>query len=396
MLMITPLFCSRMIGITCLAARMQLLRLIATQRSNASSVILSSSASPPASDTPTLLCRMSMRPQRACVSAAIALRSAFLVTSALKATAVPWLAPIMSTVSCADLRSRSTQTTLAPSRAKVRAVARPLPTPSPGLCPAPTTMATLSCRRMFFLPFPSSRPERAARSGGTHLEVGTKRGPSASLRATALRQRILLQHFLVLRLVVDLDGRQHPHHGAVEGDGEDQVGHVLVAEVLLDLGEGLVGHADVAHHLARALEHQLGEGIELAGLAFGLEEQALDVLVGDAEFLADLHVVREFVLRLLHPAHLQDGELPQARIERALVADVAADPVESLGHAGRIDQQPRQVDRPLQQVALLGRQLVGIDIGQAGHSSSSYWAWLSRSGPCNVTPPSTTSTWPVM
>src|SRR5882757_7979825 len=62
MLMIAPLFCWRMIGITCLAARMQLFRLIATQRSNASSVISSSSASPPDRLTPTLLCSTSMRP----------------------------------------------------------------------------------------------------------------------------------------------------------------------------------------------------------------------------------------------------------------------------------------------------------------------------------------------
>src|SRR6476646_6398637 len=294
MLMITPLFCSRMIGMTCLAARMQLLRLIATQRSNASSVILSSSASPPASDTPTLLCRMSMRPQRACVSATIASRSALLVTSALKATAVPWLAPIRSTVSCADLRSRSTQTTLAPSRANVRAVARPLPTPSPGLWPAPTTMATLSCRRM----------------------------------SVHSRDRILLEYLFVLRLVVDLHGRQHAHHRAVEGDGQHEVGHVLVAEMLLDLGKGLVGHADVAHHLAGALQNRPGERIELGGLAFGFEEQALNVLVGDAELLADLHMMGELVFRLLHPADLEDRKLPQARVELALESDIATDAVE--------------------------------------------------------------------
>ena len=63
--MMAPLSAARMIGITCFAAKMQLLRLIATQWSIASSVISSSSASPPARLTPTLLCRMSMRPQRA-------------------------------------------------------------------------------------------------------------------------------------------------------------------------------------------------------------------------------------------------------------------------------------------------------------------------------------------
>ena len=69
---ITPAYCClRMIGITCFAARMQLFRLIATQRSNASSDISSNSASPPASETPaTLLCRISMRPQRPGIASA--------------------------------------------------------------------------------------------------------------------------------------------------------------------------------------------------------------------------------------------------------------------------------------------------------------------------------------
>src|ERR1044071_2458999 len=206
MLMIAPLFCWRMIGITSLQARMQLLRLIATQRSNASSVILSSSASPPDSDTPTLLCRMSTRPQRPIASATIFLMSAALVTSAWNAAAVPCLAAIRSAVSCADSSRLSTHSTLAPSRPKVSAVARPLPTPSPGLWPAPTTMATLSLRRM---------------SGHSW-------------------NRILLEHLFVVGLVVDLHGGEHADHGAVEGDGQHQVGHVLVAEMLLDLGEGRV------------------------------------------------------------------------------------------------------------------------------------------------------------
>ena len=45
-----------------------------------------------------------MRPQRVCASATMALISAFLVTSALKAAAVPPSAPIKSAVSCAEAR----------------------------------------------------------------------------------------------------------------------------------------------------------------------------------------------------------------------------------------------------------------------------------------------------
>src|ERR1700719_4562601 len=47
-----------------------------------------------------------------------------------------------STVSRMDSASRSTAKTLAPSRAKITAVARPLPQPGP-MQPAPTTIATL-------------------------------------------------------------------------------------------------------------------------------------------------------------------------------------------------------------------------------------------------------------
>ena len=49
--------------------------------------------------------------------------------------------------SCAEARSRSTARTFAPSCTKRITVARPLPMPSPGLCPAPITMAILSFRR---------------------------------------------------------------------------------------------------------------------------------------------------------------------------------------------------------------------------------------------------------
>src|SRR5229473_4903636 len=333
MLTMAPLFCWRMIGITCLQARMVLLRLIATQRSNASSVMSRSSASPPEIETPTLLCRMSILPQRECASATIALSSASLVTSALKATAVPWLPLIMATVSSALARLWSTHRTLAPSRAKVRAVARPLPMPSPGLWPAPTTMATRSFRRM------------SVHSG----------------------DRVLFQYLFVSRFVVDLHGSEHADNRAIEGAGEHEIGHVLVRELPLDLGEGRIRHRKLAHHFARAFQDRLGQRLELRRLAVGLGNHASDILAGDAELLADLHVMGEFVFRLLQPAHLKDGEFAQARVELALEADVAADSIEGARHVGRVDQELVQVGVALEHVAIFRRDLVGLKIGQAGH-----------------------------
>src|SRR5206468_5576892 len=126
-------------------------------------------------------------------SLTMALLSASLVTSALNATAVPWACLIRATVSSALARLWSTHSTFAPSRAKVSAVARPLPMPSPGLWPAPTTMATRSFRRISF-----------------HS-----------------RDRVLLQYLFVIGLVVHLHRGQNADDGAIEGDGEHEVGHVL-------------------------------------------------------------------------------------------------------------------------------------------------------------------------
>src|SRR5882757_2803479 len=138
----------------------------------------------------------------------------------------------MSTVSWADSILRSTHSTFAPSRAKVRAVARPLPMPSPGLWPAPTTMATRSFRRM----------------------------------SVHSRNRVLLQYLFVIRLVVHLHGGEHADHGAVEGNGEHQIGHVLVGEFLLDFGKRRVGHCELTHHLAGASQDRFGQRLELRGL----------------------------------------------------------------------------------------------------------------------------------
>src|SRR5215470_860218 len=89
-----------------------------------------------------------MRPQRCRVASTIAASVASLVTSASKATHSPPDCRAMATVSSAEDSLLSTASTLAPSCAKRRTVARPLPMPSPGDWPAPTTIAILSLRRM--------------------------------------------------------------------------------------------------------------------------------------------------------------------------------------------------------------------------------------------------------
>src|SRR3954451_16995048 len=129
--------------------------------------------------------------------------SPFRGTSPFNANVVPCPAAIASAGSCADAKLSSPHNTLAPSRAKVSAVARPLPMPSPGLWPAPTTMATRSFRRISF-----------------HS-----------------RDRVLFQYLFVIGFIVHFHRRQHADHGAVEGDGEHEVDHVLVGKFFLDLGE---------------------------------------------------------------------------------------------------------------------------------------------------------------
>src|SRR5689334_259585 len=116
-------------------------------RSKASSLSSSSGLSPPPMLTPTLLCRISMRPQRARAASIAAASVSSLVTSAAKGTHSPPCVAIAA-VSSAEAISRSTARILAPSCAKRSVVARPFPIPSPGLCPAPTITATLPSRRL--------------------------------------------------------------------------------------------------------------------------------------------------------------------------------------------------------------------------------------------------------
>jgi hypothetical protein len=132
--------------------------------------------------------------------------------------------------------------------------------------------------------------------------------------------------------------------------------------------EGLFPHRQFSHHFAGAFQDRFHERLELRRLAFGFRHQACDVVVGDAEFLADLHMMGEFVFRLLQPADLEDRKLPQPRIELALEADESADAVEGPRHVRRVDQELVQIGVALEHVAIFGRDLVGLEIGQAGHT----------------------------
>ena len=147
MLTIAPECCLRMIGSTCLQAMIVPRRLIADTRSNTASVSSSSGLSPPAMLTPTLLCRMSMRPQRSTAAhRGGERRLARDVGLEGDAFATPLAAS--TAVSSAETRSRSTARIFAPSCAKRSTVARALPIPAPGLCPAPTTTAIFPARRI--------------------------------------------------------------------------------------------------------------------------------------------------------------------------------------------------------------------------------------------------------
>src|SRR5258708_22316791 len=100
-----------------------------------------------------------MRPHGRRVASAIAASVVSLATSASNAMQSPAAAPdcrAIATVSSAEARTLSTASTLAPSSTKRSTVARPLPMPSPGDWPAPTTMATLSLRRMENLDHPAN------------------------------------------------------------------------------------------------------------------------------------------------------------------------------------------------------------------------------------------------
>src|SRR5260221_1179191 len=272
MLMITPERCCRMIGSTCLHAITVPRRLMAQTRSKASSVISRGEASPPAMLTPTLLCRMSTRPQRFCAAAMASASVCSLVTSASNATQSPPSPATSWAVSVADARLRSTARILAPSRAKRSAVARPLPMPSPGLWPAPTTMAILSARRMADINplLAAIRRDRRAplyrdRVGASFTDLLSSYDAfHAQIVDRVLRQPRFLQDLVgvgaqhrggtpdAARILGELDGKAEHLDGTVAGmiDGQHHLllEHLRIAEHLGEIHHQPAGHAGGVQH----------------------------------------------------------------------------------------------------------------------------------------------------
>src|SRR5688572_25375924 len=136
-LTMAPLFCRSITGSTCLQARNRPFRLCSSCASQDSSLI---STGPPGADPPTLLTRMSTRPNF-CSHAATMPCTAPESVMSQTCVAMPGA---LDTVSRRNCSLRSTANTFAPSSAKRTAVARPLPQPGPTE-PAPATMATRFC-----------------------------------------------------------------------------------------------------------------------------------------------------------------------------------------------------------------------------------------------------------
>src|SRR5215813_2191534 len=177
---------------------------------------------------------MSTASQRSRAAATIARQSAARVTSAANTLASPPSVAICFAVSSAFSALRSTHSTRAPSRAKSRAAALPLPRPGPRE-PAPVTMATLPSRR----PATSSALEGAVDADVD--DVGAARGEPAVDGGPHVRGLLheLTRHALGLGEADVVEARVDEVHGhvlvvlggeALEGEGallEDAIGGVV-------------------------------------------------------------------------------------------------------------------------------------------------------------------------
>src|SRR5437763_11676667 len=201
------------------------------------------------------------------------------------------------TVSSAAAALRSTQNTCAPSRAKVTAVALPLPQPGP-IEPAPTTIATLPLSRSIeILPFVSivlrSYPEplSSTRASPWRGQSRTRRRSPAPGAGTAEFRRTNVVHGLLLRPVQVTRRRLLERHVQAFGDvGAETRGDDDAAAYLL---LGGVGGPD---RIAAGAEERVG----VRRLGFGGIERVVGIGVEDAGLFdaatVSLHVDHFFVV----------------------------------------------------------------------------------------------------
>ena len=182
-------------------------------------------------------------------------------------------------------------------------------------------------------------------------------------------------------LDVDLQRRQDAHHGAVEGNRQDQVGEALGVEFFAQVREGGVGNGQFRRHFTGRLEHGFGQRLQIGGAALRLGGDGADVVVADAEIVADLDVMGILVGRSGNIADLKDGELAQPRIELGTVADVVADAAPAARGARTVDQSAKQIDRAVEQILMLGRQIRAIEIGNACHLSFAPFPFTRSASP---------------
>src|ERR1700753_1728993 len=135
-------------------------------------------------------------------AATIPSTSADFETSAVNAVALPPSPAMIFPVSPAAAALRSTQNTCAPSRAKVTAVALPLPQPGP-IEPAPTTIAVLPLSRGIEVSFPSCSPDEPLRHPG--LRFAASRMSQELIRATDYRHSGMRLRSAVLPLSRGID-----------------------------------------------------------------------------------------------------------------------------------------------------------------------------------------------
>src|SRR2546425_5329198 len=203
---------------------------------------------------PALLTRMSMRPCRLRIAAAI------FATSGLSATSTASVSPLPAALSCFSAAAsvsllRPEMTTWAPARASSRAPARPMPEPPPVI--QATLPASILLRAEQHLRLLLAEARRLPAAIRQYLDGSLHRGPLGDAVAPALHVGIVVDvHALAL-------GRAQPRHDRHVGAGVFAAGDpVAVFQLFLNHPVEPVGLVLVAVHrvldlLARVLQEMV-------------------------------------------------------------------------------------------------------------------------------------------